>query len=64
MAEISHFANPSEQAWRIFFCNGILVLLEPGQRSEEKEKASKDMKRGGEIIADGQTVYKNGRWIA
>ncbi len=24
----------------------------------------KDMKKGGEIIADGTTVYKNGRWIA
>jgi len=24
----------------------------------------KDMKKGGEIIADGQTVYKNGKWIA
>ena len=23
----------------------------------------KDMKKGGEIIADGQTVYKNGKWL-
>ena len=29
-----------------------------------KEKASKDMKKGGEIIADGVTVYKNGKWVA
>lgn len=23
----------------------------------------KDMKKGGEIIADGETVYKNGKWL-
>ena len=23
----------------------------------------KDMKKGGEIIADGQTIYKNGKWL-
>jgi hypothetical protein len=38
--------------------------LEPGQRSEEKEKASKDMKTGGEIYADGILIYKNGKWLA
>jgi|GEM_PF-4558438 len=23
----------------------------------------KDMKKGGEILADGETVYKNGKWL-
>ena len=55
---------PSEQCRASFLLqwNTCSFGARPAQRGI-KEKASKDMKKGGEIIADGITVYKNGKWL-
>ncbi|MCK4757247.1 MAG: hypothetical protein KAS67_02220 [Thermoplasmata archaeon] len=55
--------DPSEQVRASFPLDWKPFLLEPEPAERGEKERLPDVRKGGEIHADGELVYKNGKWL-